>query len=111
VVGEDYHALAVWMNGWEQTLDIERKISLGILDLAQLTEPWRIWHIYYRKLTIYKKSNEITAHTHCTRTSRNTEMLEILASLCNSLHLTKIIYSTKQFSVVKVIQIIRDNRG
>lgn len=112
MAGEDYHALAVWMNGWEQTLDIERKISLGILDLAQLTDPWRVLHIYYRKLTIYKKANEITAHTHCTRrTSRSAEMLGILASWRNSPHLTKIVYSIRQFSLPKVIQIRRDNSG
>lgn len=111
VVWEDYHALAVWINDWEQTVDIERS-SLGILDLAQLTDPWRTMHISYRKLTIYEKANENTARTNCiSRTNRRAEMLGILPSMRNSPHLTKIIYSTKQFSVSKVIQITRDNRG
>jgi hypothetical protein len=112
VVGEDYHALAVWMNDCEQTLDIERS-SLGILDLAQLTDhPRRTLHISYRKLTICKKTNENTARTNCTsRTSRRAEMLGILATMRNSPHMTKILYSAKDFSVSKVIQITRDNRG
>lgn len=111
VVGEDYHALAVWMNGWEQTLDIERS-SLGILDLEQLTDPWRTLHISYRKLTIYKKANENTARTNCTRrTSSRAEMLGILASTLNSPHLAEVMHSAKQFSISKVIHMTRDNRG
>jgi hypothetical protein len=86
-------------------LDIERS-SVGILEVAQLTDhPWRTLHIY-RKLTIYKKANKNTARTNCTsKTSRRAEMLGILASMRNSSHLTKIMYSTKEFSVSKVIQI------
>jgi hypothetical protein len=37
-------------------------------------------------------------------------MLGILASRSSSPHLTEIMYSTKQLSVSKVIQIIRDKR-
>jgi len=111
VVGEDYHALAVWINGWQQTVDIERS-SLGILNLAQLTDPWRTLHFSYRKLTIYEEANENTARTNCiSRTNRRAEMLGILPSMRDSPHLMKIMYSTKQFIVSKVIQITRDNRG
>ena len=92
-------------------MDIERS-SLGILDLAQLKDPWCTLHNSYRKLTIYEKANENTARTNCaSRTNRKAEMLGILPSMRNSPHLTKIMYSTKQFRVSKVIQITRDNRG
>lgn len=92
-------------------MDIERKISLGILGLAHLTDPWLTLHSYYRKLTIYMKAHKITARKNCTnRTSRRAEMLGILASRSSSPHLTEIMYSTKQLSVSKVIQIIRDKR-